>query len=273
MGMKMKELFKKILFKKLSKTNIVIGRVTPKEKVASLIKKLHPYQFDNGLIRIGPNRDGGYLVPDDLKDIEACFSPGVDTMSEFELGCLNKGMKIYLADNSVTNVNLNISPDKYHFIKKHVGCTNNSDFTTLDQWVNSSNLNNDSDLLLQMDIEGGEYAVLINVSDALMKRFRILVIEFHSLEKLWNPEFFHFAEMVFNKILQTHSCVHIHPKNCYENDFRLGIEIPKIAEFTFIRSDRLKSHNYETQFPHELDRNNHEKYKPVVLPKNWYKSS
>src|SRR3989344_314972 len=208
MGMKMKELFKKILFKKLSKTNIVIGRVTPKEKVASLIKKLHPYQFDNGLIRIGPNRDGGYLVPDDLKDIEACFSPGVDTMSEFELGCLNKGMKIYLADNSVTKVNLNISPDEYH-----------------------------------------------------------------SLEKLWNPEFFHFAEMVFNKILQTHSCVHIHPNNCYENDFRLGIEIPKIAEFTFIRSDRLKSHNYETQFPHELDRNNHEKYKPVVLPKNWYKSS
>jgi len=96
MGMEMKELFKKILFKKLSKTDIAIGRVTPKDRVASLIKKLHPYQFGNGLIRIGPRGDGGYLVPDDLRDIQACFSPGVSTMSEFELGCLNNGMEIYL---------------------------------------------------------------------------------------------------------------------------------------------------------------------------------
>lgn len=36
------------------------------------------------LIRLGPNGDGGYLVPDDLTGIEACFSPGVCATSEFE---------------------------------------------------------------------------------------------------------------------------------------------------------------------------------------------
>jgi hypothetical protein len=139
----------------------------------------------------------------------------------------------------------------------------------MDTWVNSSDIDHNSDLLLQMDIEGSEYNSIINMSDELLNRFRIIVIEFHSLQDLWQPRFFDFASVAFNKILQSHTCVHIHPNNEDGIDKRLGIEIPRTAEFTFLRNDRIKSKSKAKQFPHLLDNDNSTKYH-VSLPLNWY---
>lgn len=230
---------KKILKYLFGKIGIIISKSTDKSDVEKLIQDLYPLQIQKQLIRLGPNGDGGYLVPYDLEGIEGCFSPGVGKISEFELDCLKYGMKIFMADKSVEYPNLNLSPDKFDFIKKFVGCTNNDDYITLDEWVNSKIHNTTSDLLLQMDIEGDEYFSLLNISDSLLRRLRIMVIEFHHLHNLFNPIFFNCARSVFNKILQTHICVHIHPNNVCGIDKTFGIEIPKIAEFTFIRKDRV----------------------------------
>lgn len=267
----MKLLLKNYIRKLIANCGLSIEFRTPREKIISLIQKLHPYIIDQELIRLGPKGDGGYLTPDDLENIEACFSPGVDQISGFEEDCSKLGMQIYFADKSIDKPNLSLPQDKYHFLKKNIGCTNNIDFITMDQWVNSSRLAENSDLLLQIDIEGAEYFSLINMSDSLMKRFRILIIEFHSLQKLWNPNFYGLAEVVFDKILQTHICVHIHPNNITAIDNQLGVEIPRMAEFTFIRKDRTDFKNHQFQFPHKLDYDNTKK-KHIVLPKIWYKA-
>lgn len=268
----LKKFIEKSGYQIIKKDAHILVSPTSKEDVNSFIKRLFPYQTDKDLIRLGPNSDGGYLIPDDIEGIQACFSPGVDNISEFEQECINRGIKVFMADKSVEKPNLSIPADQYNFIKKHIGCTNNSDFITMDDWVNSFHLKDNEDLLLQMDIEGGEYNSLINMSDSLLKRFRILVIEFHFLQDLWNPHFFNMAKAVFDKIVQTHTCVHIHPNNCCGIDSRFGIEIPRVAEFTFLRNDRSNFDNYQTYFPHKLDFDNTKK-DPIVLPKNWYKSS
>ena len=231
---------------------------------------MKPYSIDKDLIRLGPKGDGGYLVPDDLSGIKACFSPGVGQISRFEEECSKLGMQLFLADKSVHKINTDLPDDKYSFLQKYVGDTNNTDFITLDEWVNSSLFKDDSDLLLQMDIEGSEYVSIINVSDSLMKRFRILVIEFHYLQKLWNPVYFDFAEVVFNKILQTHTCIHIHPNNYRGIDTQFGVEIPRTAEFSFIRNDRINIKKYQTKFPHKSDYDNHKNRQHITLPRNWY---
>jgi hypothetical protein len=272
MKRQLNKIIEKIGFHVLKQGVYLVISPTSKERVKSLIDKLKPYQIDKDLLRLGPNGDGGYLIPNDLDGIKSCFSPGVDKISDFEQDCVNRGMKIYMADKSVDKPNLNVPVIQYNFIKKHIGCTNNADFTTMDQWVDAFNIDQNEDLLLQMDIEGGEYSSLLNISDALMKRFRIIVIEFHSLEDLWNPHFFSIAESVFDKILQTHTCVHIHPNNYHGIDTKFGIEIPRIAEFTFLRNDRAKFEKYQVQFPHKLDYDNSNK-KSVVLPKNWYRGN
>ena len=51
--------------------------------------------------RLGPDGDGGYLVPDDLAGIEYTFSPGVSTESGFEAALAARGQRVFLADYSV----------------------------------------------------------------------------------------------------------------------------------------------------------------------------
>lgn len=153
--------------------------MTARADLAGLIGRLRPQVTDIGLIRLGPDGNGGYLVPDDLVGIEACFSPGVSDSSDFELACAEKGMKVFLADYSVDGpATLH---GNFHFTKKFVGATTSDCFMTIADWVRYSAISADSDLLLQMDIEGYEYETLLSMPDDLLKRFRIMVVEFHRL--------------------------------------------------------------------------------------------
>jgi Methyltransferase FkbM domain len=228
--------------------------LTEKAAIQSLMHRLSPRSSGKQLIRLGPEGDGGYLVPEDLAGIEACFSPGVSLLSGFDRDCAQLGMRVFLADRSVAQ------PVETHalftFTRKHIGVTTNNDFMTIDDWVRSSLPESQSDLMLQIDTEGYEYETFLGMSDALARRFRIIAAEFHDLEQLWNRPFFRLASRAFEKILQTHSCVHIHPNNCAGALEKQGLMIPSAAEFTFLRNDRMLDWSYARVFPHPLDRNN-----------------
>lgn len=245
------------------------GQATGKDEVLSLIQKLRPINTDKELIRVGSKGDGGYLVPNDLDNIEACFSPGVNDNSDFEVDCAKMGMKVFLADKSVNGPA--IENDAFKFTKKFIGATTNDSFMTMDDWIKSSDLKDNSDLMLQMDIEGFEYEAILSINDALLKRFRIITIEFHDLNQLWNKPFFNLASATFNKILQSHTCVHIHPNTanpCLKNE---GIITPNILEITFIRNNRIKNLGFVTNYPHPLDCKNDDEHPDMVLPEIWFR--
>lgn len=244
--------------------------LTDPRRIENLIQHLHPVTVDKPLIRLGPPGDGGYLVPNDLSAISTCFSPGVNTISGFELDCAKLGIETFMADKSV-NGPAATSPF-FRFIKKNIGPVANDNDLTLDSWVTQS-LPNDgkSDLMLQMDIEGCEYEVLFSASQEVLKRFRIMVVEFHGLHLLWDSSFFALAQTVFNKLLQSHTCVHIHPNNAgaLAAVTLRGIKIPRLMEFTFYRRDRFVSSGPQTTFPHELD-HDCTRNSSLVLPECWY---
>ena len=229
-------------------------QLTDQAAIQSLMDRLAPLSCARKLIRLGPAGDGGYLLPDDLDGIEACFSPGVSQLSGFESECAQRGMKVFLADRSVERP-AETHP-LFHFTKKNVGVTTDDEFMTMDDWVRSSLPGSQAELLLQIDIEGYEYETFLGMSDALARRFRIIAAEFHHLDQLWNQPFFRLASRAFDKILQTHSCVHIHPNNCTGTLEKDGLAIPSAAEFTFLRDDRIVDPCYASEFPHPLDRDN-----------------
>lgn len=242
-------------------------RLTETRQVRELIKKLRPVTCTRELIRFGPDTDGGYLLPNDLAGIEACFSPGVNNVSGFELDCANKGMKVFMADASVEGPAA--QHPQFHFVKKFIGASTQAEFITLDDWVATSIGSSKSDLLLQMDIEGYEYDALLSASSALLQRVRVMVIEFHDLEYLFCGPAFPVYKQVFEKILQTHTCVHIHPNNYSEIMSVDGLEVPQMAEFTFLRNDRVHQPSFARQFPHPLDKDNTSK-PSRPLPKSFY---
>ena len=141
---------------------------------------------------------------------------------------------------------------------------------TIDSWVDQSLPNNKGDLILQMDIEKFEYEVFLSMSEKLISRFRIMVIEFHDLDQLWNQSFFNIAERAFEKILHTHSCMHIHPNNIANTQKLNGIEATQAMEFTFFRKDRINNAQLQTIFPHPLDYDNDPNEPSTILPSSWH---
>jgi hypothetical protein len=244
----------------------VADRTSP-DDVRRVLRSLRPIDGGYELVRLGPDGDGGYLVPDDLAGIEYAFSPGVSTESGFEAALAARGQRVFLADHSVDGP---AEPNpNFVFEKKYVGAVADDAYMTLEQWKNATIGAYDGDLLLQMDIEGGEYETLLACPAALLAQFRIMVIEFHYLHELLNKRYFELVSRVFQKLLQTHTVVHIHPNNCCGSVKADGLELPRIAEFTLQRNDRLKRHGFCGTFPHPLDRNNTRK-PTLVLPRCWH---
>jgi len=257
-------------YSELQSSNFVLEKKVDKNSVLRLIEKLVPYNVGLDLVRLGHKGDGGYLLPDDLEGIEACFSPGVADVSKFEYDCGRKGMKLFLADKSVEKPKISLPESEYDFLQKFIGCYDDDEFITMDTWVNGSGVNENSDLLLQMDIEGAEYISFINMSEALLKRFRIIVLELHTLEKLWQKEFNFFFNAAISKLMKSHTCVHIHPNNCCGEETHENIRLPRVAEFSFIRNDRILSKENIEKLPHELDEHN-TAFEGLSLSEIWYK--
>lgn len=259
--------FKSLVLNQLHQKKLFPGLMTTKNEVLSLIRDLRPMETDKGLIRMGPDGDGGYLVPDDLEGVNLLLSPGVDKESRFELDCADRGMQVHMMDASVSEPSAKHPKFKFHPVYLGIG----EEEITLDEFCVQQDLDKiKGDWLLQMDIEGAEWETLIHLSKERLNRFRIMVIEFHDLDNLLNHPFFNIAKKVFRKLLQTHHLVHLHPNNYYPVEAVLGVEIPRFMEFTFLRKDRVVDALPATKFPHPLDRDCSQN-PSITLPDIWFR--
>jgi hypothetical protein len=236
--------------------------------VRELIRKLRPVHCGKELIRIGGPADGGYLLPNDLDGVEYCFSPGVGPTVDFDSHLATLNIKSFLADYSVNSPP--IAKPEFTFDRKFLGAIDSETSFTLKSWRDKYLAPNIHNLLLEMDIEGSEYEVILSTPSDTLKDFRIMVIEFHSLERMFDPFAFAMFNTCFEKILEHFHVVHIHPNNCCGKVKRRGIEVPRIMEFTFYNKNRATETKYRKDFPHILDRDNTPRKKPLHLPKCWY---
>lgn len=264
----MRKLLKPLIIKLFDRAKVFPAAKTDPSEVRALLKTLRPRDPGKPLIRLGPDGDGGYLVPDDLDGISACFSPGVSSVSGFEFDCATRGMDVFLADRSVDQP-AEMHP-RFSFEKRYVGAFNNEQFMTLDDWIGRAFPTAEGDLILQMDIEGFEYETLLALSPPSLRRFRMIVVEFHNLDQLWTRAFFGIASRCIEKLLDSHYCVHIHPNNAGRSVVSNGIEVPRMAEFTFYRRDRNDCEKFASRLPHPLDFDNSMAFPPLPLSNDWY---
>jgi hypothetical protein len=248
-----------------------LTRRTKNAAVVDLIHKLSPQDCGVDLIRVGSKGDGGYLIPDDLQGIEYCFSPGVSKVSDFENQLADLHIKSFLADYSVEEPP--IMRPEFTFDKKFLGSYDRGKFMTLAAWKNRYINDYSGDMILQMDIEGCEYEVILSTPDSLLDQFRIMTIEFHHLNNLFDPFAFRIFSACFEKLLQHFHVAHIHPNN-FRGSVKFGeIEIPEVMEFTFYNKRRVTTAKPQRIFPHRLDIENKTSYPSMPLPKCWYSSS
>ena len=76
-------------------------RLIDDSQIEKVINYFKPTLTNHKLIRIGEKNDGGYLIPDILKEIKYCFSAGVGHTNEFETDLNKYEIKSFLADYSI----------------------------------------------------------------------------------------------------------------------------------------------------------------------------
>lgn len=225
------------------------------------------------LVRIGGNGDGGYLLPDDFEGIRHCFSPGVSTTADFEEHVARSfGIKSFMADASVERPP--VDNPLFEFDRKFLGAHHDKTFTTLGAWVEEKlGEENDYDLLLQMDIEGGEFDVLIESDKSLLRRFRMMVIEFHRMESIFEQNSLPLIHALFKKLHQDFAIVHLHANNYCGIVECSNVGVPPVFEITYLRRDRVTNLAINTPIylPHPLDRPNVSANPDVIMPEIWWR--
>lgn len=248
--------------------------MTSKNGLRLLIPQPCPVQ----LIRIGGDRDGAYLVPDDLEGIGGCFSPGVNNFKDFEDElAIDFGIPCHMCDYSsdISEFKTPLVPGLQTFEKKWLDVDNGSDSVSLGEWVQKYSPILGVDLILQMDIEGAEYRNLLSADQELLNRFRIIVIELHGLEALKTRGDSAMEILsLLEKLDASHVCVHAHPNNCsvVHIDAETGMNVPSVIELTYLRRDRLRHSacDCEPQIPHPLDiSRNVDFLPPIHLNASW----
>lgn len=253
-----------------ARRGFIVRRQRRFDAYAPILRLLEPVATEHNLIRAGGDRDGGYLIPDDLDGVTTCFSPGVDRVVTFEQDMLDRGMRVFQIDASIEDTPL--KHERNSFERKFLGIRSTEEFITLDDWVEQKVSDVTEDLILQMDIEGAEWLTLAQVSEKTLLRFRILAIEFHNLTMMADPLMADVYAPVLDRLRTHFDVVHLHANNFGRVFTDRDIALPDVIEVTYLRKDRSSVRRPVAQLPHALDQDNSPVFPPVQIPAQIYKN-
>ena len=233
------------------------------QNVLRLLRLLRPHDATVPKIRLGSLADGGYVVNDDLAELDGVVSLGIGGEVSFDLALAQQGVKVFQYDPTVDG-----PPVAHrHFAFSKLGwARQDSDATrSLATMLIENGLQDSRDLLLKFDVEYAEWDALDGLDHALLDRCRLIVGEFHGLERLGDDGFFEQAWRVFSLLTRHHVVTHLHPNNCCGVELVQGVVIPRLIEITFLRRDRasfVKSHD---PIPSVLDYPNVSYHPEIIL--------
>ena len=255
----------KIISKLLAKTGNYNYHID-KKLFEKFVDKIKIYDSGHDLIRLGNQKDGGYLIPNIIENIHLCFSAGVGDDITFEQELKKKNIKCFLADGTVK------PPNGFNFLKKNLNIYNDEHNIDVNTWLDSNVENlNDLNIILKLDIEGSEISIIYNIDEIILSKINILIIEFHDFLYLGNHFGNRIYDEVFDKILKYFTICHIHPNNFGSTKFINNINIPSLLEFTFINNKLVKTRNkIQKTIPHPLDKKNNPLKKDIALPDCFY---
>lgn len=192
------------------------------------IELLRPYNVFLTKKRLGPNEDGGYVLPEFvLNNCSALFTYGVGNEVRFEYEFKDTyKTPIYMFDHTVGREEYH--GDNEHFFPIGLGFGENcGDFPEHYQKLNIA-----GPVLLKIDIEGGEYEYFLKTDiEKFESTVMGMILEVHWFDDLKNRQ--NLVE-ILKKINRHFILCHAHGNNWGGLwDFE-GLSIPKVMELTFI---------------------------------------
>lgn len=229
-------------------------RLSPQlqDEILTILRLLEPKRVsEHAKIRVGTNGDGGYVQLDDMEGISHAFSFGVADNDDWDLAMATAGIPVEQFDHSVER-----APSTHpllHFHRKMISMSAAAETATISELVAAHSKLTTPDLILKIDIEGGEWDVFDHTPSTILVKFAQIVCEFHNLSHLMNSIFRARARRVFEKLNKHFVPVHVHGNNCCPMVNVCNIPLPELLEVTFASRARYSFAEGNETFPTPLD--------------------
>lgn len=218
---------------------------------------LAPWTPDGAaMLRVGGDRDGGYVMADDFDGIVGAVSAGVGDDVSWDLAIADRGIPVVQLDHTVA------APPRVHpqfdFRRRKLvpDPPLDANGATLGGLLAAPPFDRGGDAVLKVDIEHDEWAVLDAASPAQLARFRQIVVEFHWIERFADPDWRATARRVTAKLAGGHRAIHVHGNNASPFTIVAGVPLPRVIEVSWLRRDDRHFVPADRVCPGPLDRPN-----------------
>jgi hypothetical protein len=203
-------------------------------KIDQLISVLSPWKYKGEIDRFGGIGDGSYIIPTDIANKKSFLvSGGLGNNNNFEIQLARLGIKGFQIDNSINK------PPKSHenlnFISKTLGAIDGEESISLKTLINNVSIN--KDIIVKLDIEGGEIEALRNLPKSVLQKITCLSMELHSISSLHNNT--QILEMLNHLKLSGFRCIYLQANNGCLTYTMAGYLIPDNMEVTFVKKNRV----------------------------------
>jgi hypothetical protein len=229
-----------------------LGRENHAQLVA-LLALLRPMRaHGHRKIRVGSNRDGGYVMLDDFEKIDVALSLGIGPDVSWDRAIAERGIPVWQYDHTIA-----ATPSQhplFHFEPKRI--------------VNQAASKRDlafSDLLrqhgpkpfiLKIDIESDEWEILAQLPPGLLANCRQIVIELHEFLSIADQAWRDRARQALLVLAKDFAVVHVHGNNLSKHIISGGLDLPDSLEVTFAHRRYYRLEPTQETFPGPADRKN-----------------
>ena len=234
----------------------------------SLLKpiKLEDYE----LKRFGnQSGDGGYILPNDFKNIKYLFSLGVGNQFGFEKDMNDRNIDCFLADWSVENNNF--EKLGLNFDKKFIKAYNSKNSLRFEDWKNKCLApDKDGEFILQIDIEGDEYQVLLTIDNETFYRTKYLVIEYHFLTRIFDLKISNLIISALKRVSENFYPIHLNINNTSSILRNSNLNIPHCLEVSYINKKYVKKFEFLRKKNHHLNKSNIKNNNLLEVPDEFF---
>jgi hypothetical protein len=192
-------------------------------------------------VRVGPDRDGGYIMLDDLEGSGEVLSFGIGNQIGYDLVLAQKGKRVFMYDHTIDG--LPYEHPNLFFRKSGIGPSDTEDANlfTLTYHIEAEGLSERDDLILKLDVEGAEYDSILATPFEVLRMFRQVIIELHDLLRLGEPEFRQQFIQFMQKMTDCFTIVHVHGNNCRPISIVDGHVVADVIELSLFALTLLRS--------------------------------
>ena len=232
---------------------------------------LKPIKLDDYELKRFGNQsgDGGYILPNDFKNIKYLFSLGVGSQFGFEKDMHDRNIDCFLADWTVENNNF--EQLGLNFDKKFIKAYNSKNSLRFEDWKNKClTPDKNGEFILQIDIEGDEYQVLLTIDNETFHRTKYLVIEYHFLTRIFDLKISNLIISALKRVSENFYPIHLNINNTSSILRNSNLNIPHCLEVSYINKKYVKNIEFLRKKNHHLNKSNIENNNLLEVPDEFF---